>query len=123
MFILLLKFVVRYSYSEFRFTILRDVDESLYLAFLGDFNWWRQLVGWKKLILLQKISTTNLAISNNFCRLEEKKLLHRSFTDVISVIEWKSYPRLYTGSSKLPHLNTYQEWNVTNTKQYNNHES
>ena len=34
MFILLLKFVVRYSYSEFRFTILRDVDESLHLAFL-----------------------------------------------------------------------------------------
>ena len=79
--------------------------------------------GWKKLILLQKISNTNLAISNNFCRPEEKMSLHRSFMDVISVIEWKSYPRPYTGSSKLPHLNTYQEWNVTNTKQCNNHES
>ena len=101
----------------------RDVEESLHLAFLGDFNWWRQLVRWKKLILLQKISTTNLAISNNFCRLEEKMSLHRSFMDVISVIEWKSYPRPYTGSSKLPLLNTYQEWNVTNTKQCNNHES
>ena len=33
MFILLLKVVVRSSYSEFRFTILRDVDESLHLAF------------------------------------------------------------------------------------------